>query len=67
MIYVFLHQKDDVYTLKMFNSNTDLEEVNDYIRTNYNKRYIKFDTGIKPLRFLESVEEGIVFLNDKEK
>lgn len=67
MIYVFLHQKDDIYTLKMFNSNTDLEEVNDYIRTNYNKRYIKFDTGIKPLHFLESVEEGIVFLNNKEK
>lgn len=67
MIYVFLHQKDDVYTLKMFNSNTDTEKANDYIRTNYNKRYIKFDTRIKPLHLLESVEEGIVFLNNKEK
>lgn len=67
MIYVFLHQKENIYTLKMFNSNADKEKIDDYIRTNYNKRYIKFDTRIKSSHFLEAVEEGIVLLSDKEK
>lgn len=63
MIYVFIHEGDNNYKLKMFSDNTPLTEVNNYIRQSSGKRYLKFSTQNELLCRLGTVEEGIVFIN----
>lgn len=63
MIYVFIHEGDNNYKLKMFSDSTPLTEVDDYIRQNNGKRYLKFSTQNELLCCLGTVEEGIVFIN----